>query len=336
METLRSATGSRHLFGCSCSLCQCVAETLNTVLRERPDLCGMPVYFDPERDLVLQPSPPTDSGALLLCTTKAASGASCSSRPHETVQSRCGGAAAAALRAWLRQEEQQVRCRESALGGVTLELPHKTGRYCRGAIVRRSDKSNRLFHVIHTISTVVRVEELLPCGDRVFVFQGLARGYDDESSVASVKTLSEKVQVAVTSTCTSREEGDLLWSDSSSGATLREGPGSDGDARLEIKGAPCLELAVPVTPTVFRPFEARWDSEPLSKALRALEAISRMSPLEDWNILYGPPEESGVLWRLAVRRAPQSGSYPGSSAAPSPSPPKEATSSSSEGAGAAA
>ncbi len=231
---------SRHLFGCACPLCECVCRSLRTVLKERPDLRGSGVVFDP-----LVSTPVVRAGheeSLLLCTARADARAS-SGDPAATLRQHCGPAAARALGDWV-ESAKGLRCRTSVLGGTTLELPDPTGTHCRGATVRPGRNNNRVFQVVETVSTNVRIEQLLPTGEQRYVFEGLARGYVDDSAAATAKTLLSKVQATVARECLSSEEGDVLWAEE--GSLVCRGPAQT--ALLSPKGGPDLELAVPVTP----------------------------------------------------------------------------------------
>jgi hypothetical protein len=296
--------GSRHLFGCSCALCECVCRTLRSILKERPDLRGSGVVFDP---LVSKPVVQSDhEESLLLCTARADVRGT-SDDPVRVLRNKCTPAAARALGDWVTDPRKKVRCRPSVLGGVLLEVPDATGSYCRGATVRQGHMNDRFFQVIDTVSTYVRVEQLLPGGEQRFVFDGLARGYIDDSTAATPKTLLGKVEASAARVCFSCEEGDVLWADS--GSLVCQGP-TPLMTLLSLQGFPKeLELAVPVLPNVLRPFMPRTDDQTLQGALKILGSVARTARLGTWNIVLGDVVEAGAPWKLAIRNAsPQSGS----------------------------
>lgn len=188
------------------------------------------------------------------------------------------------------------------LGGATLEVAD-AGCYSRGATIRPSTTNSRVFHVIDTVSATVRIDQLLPDGEQLYVFEGLARGYEGESAVATAKTLMKKIQASVSRSCLYREEGDTLWAEG--GSYVSVGPA--GSTILSLKGLPSVfEVAVPVTQEILRPFDPSYDSGTLSKSLVAITAISCRGRMSEWNILTGAT--FGAPWRLALRLGVQSAS----------------------------
>ena len=334
LSLMWSANGSKHLFGCSCALCECVSQTLYLVLKERPELRGLGVIFDPVGKQQIEP-PSNRTADILICTTKANDDAPL---PHDEnndkvafVRSCCGCMAADPLRTWIKGHTK-LQCRSrsgsgASSGGVTLELPDPNRSYCCGANVCRTNRSKRFFHVTNTISAIVRIERLRPSGKRLYVFEGLAEGCNNKSAMtATSKTLLDKLKVSVARKCVHYEEGDVLWSSSTSSTPdekgakiiIRQGP--DGKTILSVNNGVELEISIPVTHEILRAFDPRMDdSVTVDAAMKMILIVAKYADLSKWNILSGLPNESSYQWHVAFRMTspppPLShiASYPGSS-----------------------
>lgn len=321
---LWSANGSKHLFGCSCALCECVYHTLYLVLKERPELRDLGVLFDP---LGKQIEPPSDRMEdLLICTARATTTGEDDENTDKVafVRTWCGCNAVDPLRTWIKGHNAKLQCRSIASsssatistngGGVTLEMPDPTGSYCCGATVVRTVKNKRFFHVINTISTIVRIERLRPSGEQLYVFEGVAQGCNNKSPMtATSKTLLDKVKVSVARKCVRYEEGDVLWSSSSptsgGGATptfvVRQGP--DGKTILSVNNGVVvvveLEISIPVTHEILRAFDPQMDSETVAAAVNMILIVAtRYADLSKWNILSNLRDESSPQWNVAFRK----------------------------------
>lgn len=320
LSILWSANGSIHLFGCSCALCECVSHTLYLVLKERPELRDLGVLFDP---LGKQIEPPLDRKEdLLICSARATATGDDDEYADKVafVRTWCGCNAADPLRTWIKGHTK-LQCRSISSsatistngggGGVTLELPDATGSYYCGASVCRTDKSKRFFHVTKTISTIVRIERLRPSGERVYVFEGVARGCNNKSPMtATSKTLLDKLKMSVARKCVCYEEGDLLWSssvpDQKGGDAIipimvHQGP--DGKTILSVNnGTVKLEISIAVTHEILRAFDPQMDSEAVTAAVNMILIVARYADLSKWNILSGLRDELSPQWNVAFRK----------------------------------
>lgn len=284
--------GSTHLFGCRCPLCDCVCQALHSSLQKRPDLQGCGVVFNPFTPPVV---PSNRSDSLLLCTVTAEKDHANLASVDVLLTKTCGPKISKVLRTWA-QNTPGVRCRASVLGYATLEAPDATGCYRRGSTVRKSDHNDRIYHIVNTISTFVCIDELLPNGTKLCVFEGLTRGFASKSTAVTSKALLTHVQASIKRNCFTCLPGDIMWANG--GAMVWQAQLCQ--TRLLLTGmSPDIEIAVPVTSDVRRAFDGLSDGDALMDAIGAVSGVIRLATPGQWNTLMG--DRGGVPWKLALR-----------------------------------